>query len=199
MLVAQSRGGWSPFEFALRICPANLPAVTTFFLDAARWLGGPHPLPPTPEMVDAAGKLPEVLSRALNTACACNRVPEVVQLLACPGVDPTRDDSECLRNAASRGLTSILQLLLADGRADPGARDQYAICNASSIGRTDTVAALLGDPRVDPTVGDGWALKAALKYGLTAVAALLKADPRMAPWAHLTAESPEVKSLNWYA
>ena len=195
MLVAKSSGGESPLNYALRNGPANLRAVTTFFLDAARWLGGLQPQPPTPEMVDAAGKLPGVLSNALSWACYYNRVPVVAQLLACPEVDPTRNDSSCLRSAASDGHTSIVQLLLADGRADPGARDQEAIVVASYRGHADTVAVLLGDPRVDPTAQNGWALKTALKAGLPAVAALLKTDPRMAPWAHLTAESPVVAGL----
>ena len=192
MLVTESNKGWSPLTSALYKGPANLSAVSTFFLDAARWLGGPHPLPLTPEVADAAGKLPGVLSSALNTACYRNRVPEVVQLLACPGVDPTWDNSWCLRDAAQLGHTSIVQLLLADGRADPGALNQLAIRDASFLRRSDTVAVLLVDPRVDPTALDGAALKAALMHGHTAVAALLKADPRMAPWALLTAESPEV-------
>ena len=192
MLVAKSSDGWSPLSSALVKGPANLPAVTTFFLDAARWLGGPHPLPLTPEMADAAGELPEVLSRAMNMACVYNRVPEVAQLLACPGVDPTWNSSMCLQNAAQLGYTPIVQLLLADGRADPGAYNQFAIHLASENGHTDTVAALLGDPRVDPTASNGRALKWALKNRHAAVAALLKADPRMAPWAHLAAESPGV-------
>ena len=194
MLVAKSSGdsGWSPFSYASRKGPANLLAVTTFFLDAARWLGGPLLQPPTPEMVDAAGKLPEVLSNALWWACLHNRVPEVAQLLACPGVDPMWDNSWRLQNAAEKGHTPIVQLLLADGRADPGEYDQQTIRLASRSGHTDTVTALLADPRVDPTALDGWALKAALNRGHPAVAAQLKADPRMAPWAQLTAESPEV-------
>ena len=192
MLVAKSSGGWSPINYALEKGPANLSAVMTFFLDAARWLDGPHPLPLTPQMADAAGKLPVELSSALWKVCCFNRVPEAARLLAFPGVDPTWTNSVCLLAAATSGHTSIVQLLLADGRADPGARDQYAIRLASCNGHTDTVAALLGDPRVDPTARDGWALKAALQFGHPAVVALLKADPRMAPWVHLTKKSPEV-------
>ena len=186
----------SPLTYALKKGPVNLSAVTIFFLDAARWLGGPHLLPPTPEMADAAGELPDVLSHALFLACDCNRVPETAQLLAFPGMDPTWHDSLCLFNAARSGHTSIVQLLLADGRADPGREDQLTIRFASENGHIDTVAALLGNPRVDPTARNGAALKGALKNGHPAVAALLKADPRMAPWAHLTAESPEAITFN---
>ena len=199
MLVAKSSLGDSPLYYALEKGPANLPAVTTLFLDAARCLGGPHPQPPTPEMADAAVKLPVVLSGALHVACHDNRVLEVAQLLACPGVDPTWRDSVCLWTAAEKGHTSIVQLLLADGRADPGAGGQVAIRWASFNGHTDIVAALLADPRVDPTARNGAALKWALERGHPAVAALLKADPRMAPWAHLTEESPEVLVFDPYA
>ena len=195
MLVAKSRGGvWSPLEFALRQGPANVSSVMTFFLDAARWLGGPHPLPLMPEVAEAAGKLRDVLSSALFFACDYNLVPEAAQLLACPGADPTWNDSNCLRVAARNEQTAIVQLLLADGRADPGAEKQEAICWASLDGYIDIVAALLADPRVDPTASDGWVLKASLYRGHPAVVALLKADPRMAPWAHLTAKSVEVKA-----
>ena len=196
MMVVNSADGESPFDDALKEGPANLPAVMSFFLDAARWLSGPHPLPLTPEMDVAAGKLPGVLSHAMWSACEFDRVPEVVQLLAFPGVDPSWADSFCLLIAAGGGHTSIVQLLLADGRADPEAESQGAICSASRNGHA-TVAALLADPRVDPTEREGWALKAALKRGRAAVVALLKADPRMAPWVHLTAESPEVNMYNW--
>ena len=151
----------------------------TFFLDTAWWLLEAHPQPLTPEMADAAGKLPDVLSRVLAVACCNNRVPEVAQLLAFPGVAPTWHGSSCLIFAAENGHTYIVQLLLADGRADPGMIDQYAINVAISNDHADTVAAFLGDPRVDPTAGNGWVLKLALKRGHADVVSLLKADPRM--------------------
>ena len=95
--------------------------MTTFFLDAARWLLGPHPQPLTPEMAEAAGEavsisvFRHVFSTMPRAGAHCWRAP---------GWTPRGLTAVVLGDAALDGYTSIVQLLLADGRADPGVDDE---------------------------------------------------------------------------
>ena len=55
-----------------------------------------------------------------------------------------------LCGAADDGHTSIVALLLADGRADPAALNGEALKWALKFGHADVVAALKADPRCGP-------------------------------------------------
>ena len=151
MLLARSE--WmDPLSAALQHCPADKVAdASTFFLDgAAELVAAPHLH--TAEEADAMGKLREVLSSALYWACRLNREPAAVRLLGefADRADPTWGESGCLYEAAAHGYTSIVALLLADGRADPAANNGEALGWALCQGHAGVVAALKADPRCGP-------------------------------------------------
>ena len=199
MVAAQSNNDLSerswilfPLGLALRSPPAR--HLFSFFLEGVRNLSGAHPLPMSEKFARAVDALPALLYDAMWVAGSRDLTAEVAQLLEFPELDPDWGEEGILFQPSCLGHTSVVQLLLADGRADPS--NEYTLRTTLRNGHEDTVAALLGDPRVDPTAGNGWLLKAALKYGYNDVVTLLKADPRMAPWAHLTLEDDEVEEFN---
>jgi len=72
----------------------------------------------------------------------------VKRLLENPLVDPSRNDNEAIRLAASKGYREIVELLMADPRVDPSANDNEALRLAGSKGYASIVDLLLRDPRV---------------------------------------------------
>ena len=174
LLLVEPAWAFSPLSRALAKGAPTLPAVVDLFLDAASFLGSP-PLP-APQCVVAAGEqLPRLLTEALYSAVRYNRVAVVARLLTdFPLANPAWSDSACLRDAARRGHTEVVALLLADGRAQPSAMRQLPLRMAASNGHAEVVALLLGDPRVDPTAEGGRAATLAALEGHKEVVRLLE-------------------------
>lgn len=94
-------------------------------------------------------------------------------------VDPSAEYNYAIKEAAIRGHTEIVKLLLADKRVDPSDSDNYAFRIAVNKGLTKVVKLLLADKRVDPNCHSGFAIKTASEYRYDDIVKLLLADKRI--------------------
>ncbi|KAJ3244451.1 hypothetical protein HDU78_010995 [Chytriomyces hyalinus] len=89
----------------------------------------------------------------------------VEQLLKQPDVDPSQNESYCLRMASENGHEQVVALLVQDGRADANAVDNAAIRFAARSGHARIVQILLRDTRCDARALNSYALVWASRKG----------------------------------
>jgi hypothetical protein len=63
-------------------------------------------------------------------------------LLADPRVDPSDEDNDCIKVAASSGYAEVVRLLLADPRVDPSSEGNLALSLAKEYGHEEVVRLL---------------------------------------------------------
>lgn len=107
-------------------------------------------------------------------AAASNGHADVVKLLLERTCPPDIDQP------ARAGHTTVVAVLLADGRADPSENDNSALKWSAEEGHTAIVKLLLADPRVDPAADAGYALRKASELAHSDIVQVLGADPRVA-------------------
>ncbi|CAH6420623.1 Ankyrin repeat protein [uncultured virus] len=121
----------------------------------------------------------------------------VLEVLVSMGYSPA-SDQRALSKAASKGLTSIVAFLLAEGSIDPNLDSKSSgytpLHQACGEGRLEVVKLLLADPRVDPdSDNDGYGTpltEACYVYEeerleeYIEIVRLLLADPRVDPTWH---------------
>jgi hypothetical protein len=86
-----------------------------------------------------------------DVAILKNNIKKVKSLLSCPDVNPSIDDSDCLRTASKEGYIEIVTLLLNDKRADPTSLNHYSVVFSAINGHLDILTLLLSDSRVNPS------------------------------------------------
>ncbi|PRP76969.1 ankyrin-3-like [Planoprotostelium fungivorum] len=91
-----------------------------------------------------------------------------------PSVDVTIDQHLALRIAAECGHTSIVKILLKDGRCDPTIYDSFPLRSAAERGHREVVEVLLQDGRADRNVFDNYPERFARSNGHVDVADLIR-------------------------
>ncbi|MDF2576958.1 MAG: hypothetical protein K0S74_442 [Chlamydiales bacterium] len=116
----------------------------------------------------------------------------IIKLLLEDGVDPSIQNNQPIRTAASSGSLEIFNLLLVDKRVDPSDQDNIAIQDAATAGPNDYIESqerddsylaivqmLVKDSRVDPSANNNAAIKAAAYHDRMAIVELLLNDQRV--------------------
>ncbi|KAI8844453.1 hypothetical protein BJ741DRAFT_588496 [Chytriomyces cf. hyalinus JEL632] len=128
---------------------------------------------------DTHGEQLEMSAYPLHIACLVNRSSVLRVLMGRRLIDRMnlmqRDCTLCLTNAADRGFTEIVRLLMEDDRFNPEVALQCAVVND----REEVARLVLADGRVDP--GRLKCLEKAVEYGSINVLMALLADGRADP------------------
>ena len=95
--------------------------------------------------------------------------------------DPSLNDNEAIRLAATLGKTNTVERLLKDPRVNPADMNNYAIRWTAEYGHTNTVATLMKDTRVNPADLDNLAIRWAARNGHTDTVKVLIKDNRVDP------------------
>lgn len=105
--------------------------------------------------------------------------PEMMRLLLSdPRVNPSDNESSCLRYAVTKGREQTVAVLLEDGRAQHWAQNGDALIEAVKIANVVIAKMSLDNGRVDPNVREGYALLEAIRNEQNEVAETLLADDR---------------------
>ncbi|KAI8622002.1 hypothetical protein BC830DRAFT_1076816 [Chytriomyces sp. MP71] len=92
-------------------------------------------------------------------------------------INPNGQGGKAMKEAASRGFTDIVRLLLEHGVADPCVNDHLPLIVAATKGYTQIVQLLLSDSRVDPTARNHAALLESVRT--PALVQVFAGDPRV--------------------
>jgi ankyrin repeat protein len=134
-------------------------------LISATWYNKPKLLRIVLNHDGVSGIIPTIGTRALLHACTLGYEDIVYELLKHDGLDMNKTYQNCtvpkhacenctvLKHACENGHTSIVDILLRDGRVDPTDENKFnSICDAISRGHAEVVERLMQDNRVSASV-----------------------------------------------